>query len=83
MHLRDKKMGKYCRWCGYCIDNGYNDYYCTKKEKFLSTATVKSYNCKDFGDCGIDVITGEDRKERKPHKRVEKVNDGEQIRMGE
>lgn len=76
-------MKNYCRYCGYCIDNGYNDYYCTFKEKFLTTETVKHWSCGSFGDCGIDVITGEDRKKRKSFSRAEKVNDGEQIRMGE
>lgn len=76
-------MGNYCRYCGYCIDNGYNDYYCTLKEKFLTTETVKYWACDSFGDCGIDVITGEDRKERKSFIRTKKIDDGEQMRIGE
>lgn len=66
----------YCRWCGHCIDNGYNDYYCTNHDKFITTATAKSYCCKDFGDCGIDVITG-----KKFHTRTPKRDDGEQTRL--
>ena len=74
-------MKNYCRYCGYCIDNGYNDYYCTFKEKFLTTETVKYWSCGSFGDCGIDVITGQDRKDRKSVTRIEKVNDGEQLTL--
>lgn len=74
-------MGNYCRYCGYCIDNGYNDFYCTLKDKFLTTETVKHWACGSYADCGMDIITGQDRKERKP--KAEKINDGEQMRIGE
>lgn len=77
-------MGNYCRYCGYCNDIGYNDYYCTKKEKFLTTNTVKHWACGSYGDCGIDVITGEERKIRKiRNSKTEKIDDGEQLRIGE
>ena len=74
-------MSNFCRYCGHCIDNGYNDYYCTYKDKFLTTETVKHWACSNFGDCGIDVITGKDRKEIASHSRKPKINDGEQIEM--
>ena len=72
-------MANLCRYCGLCIDNGYNDYYCTLKEKFLTTETVKHWACGSFGDCGIDVITGKDRIVKKDHTRKPKIDDGEQI----
>lgn len=72
-------MKGYCRWCCHCIDNGYNDYYCTDKEKFITEKTAKSYSCKEFGDCGVDVITGKDRRYL-PVRKL-KRNDGEQTRL--
>lgn len=72
-------MRGYCRWCGFCIDNGYNDYYCTCKDKFITTATAKSYSCKEFRNCEIDIITGKDRRDLSAIK--PKKNDGEQTRL--
>lgn len=74
-------MGNYCRWCGMCNDVGYNDYYCGLKNRFLTTKTVKSWACKLFADCGIDVITGEERTDRIVTTRRKKINDGEQIKL--
>lgn len=72
-------MGNYCRYCAHCIENGYNDFYCTLKDKFLTVETVKHWACGSFGDCGIDVITGLDRRERKEKK--PKIDDGEQMKI--
>lgn len=74
-------MKNYCRYCGACNDIGVNDYYCSIKEIFLTEQTVKSWACKDFGDCGIDIITGKGHKERKSTTRRLKINDGEQVTL--
>ena len=71
------RMKQYCRYCGNCIEG--DCFYCTEKEKVLSDSSItRPNNCKDYGYCGIDLITGKDHviKERK-----EKVNEGEQIRL--
>lgn len=74
-------MKNYCRWCYACNDIGIGDYYCVVKDIFLTTKTVKSWACKSFGDCGIDVITGKERKDRNLTTRRKKVNDGTQIKL--
>lgn len=75
-------MNKYCRYCGLLCETDFG-YYCQEKEKFLTENTVRSYSCREFGDCGMDIITGKDVKEsrlaRKPY--TKKSNDGEQISM--
>ena len=70
-------MKNYCRYCGHCIDPGINEYYCTEHEKFLAAATITSTtSCRDYGYCGVDVITGKDHKlrrslRRKPRKDID------------
>lgn len=72
-------MKQYCRYCGSCSEG--DCYYCSAKNKVLiASEIIRPNNCKDYGYCGMDVITGNVH-EIKEHK--EKVNDGEQIRWCE
>ena len=78
-------MKQYCRYCAFCIDNGYNELYCNAyypKDKRISYNYAKSANhCKEYGYCGIDVFTGLDHKEKIPYTRKAKTYDGEQITL--
>ena len=70
-------MRQYCRYCGNCIEG--DCFYCMEKEEVLSASSITRPNsCKDYGYCGIDLITGKDHVIRK---RTEKVNDGEQMSL--
>ena len=78
-------MKQYCRYCSACIDNGYNELYCTAyypKDKWITYKHAKSVNhCKKYGYCGSDVITGKDHTIKQRKARKEKKADGEQIKM--
>ena len=77
------QVSKYCRYCGHLFEAGFGGYYCQEKKKFLTENTVRSYSCQEFGDCGIDIITGKDVKESRLTRKTytKKANDGEQIGM--
>lgn len=73
-------MKQYCRYCGFCID--IDQYYCTDQQKFLSEVSVKSTNnCKNYGYCGMDVVTGKDHKTRDYNQRHLKIDDGQQEKL--
>jgi hypothetical protein len=50
-------MANYCRYCASAIEG--DCFYCTEKERVMSEQHVKQPNyCKEYVDCGIDLITG-------------------------
>lgn len=78
-------MKQYCRYCRFCIDNGYNELYCTAfypKDKWITYSYAKTANkCKEYGYCGSDVITGKDHIEKQIKPRTTKIKDGEQMAL--
>ena len=71
-------MKQYCRYCGSCCEG--DCYYCSAKDKVLTEKEItKPNNCRDYGYCGMDIITG---KVHKAKFRKEKSNDGEQLQIG-
>lgn len=73
---------RYCRYCGHLCETDIG-YFCQEKANFFTAATVRSHSCSEFGDCGIDILTGKDvtlaENMRKPYTR--RSDDGEQIGM--
>ena len=71
---------KYCRYCAFCISG--DAYYCTLKEKELSSSQVyKPTNCNDFDLSELGCVdTG---RQYKPRKKKEKADNAEQMEFEE
>lgn len=73
-------MKQYCRYCGSCFEG--DAFYCSALEKVLSESSLKrANNCPEYGDCGIDVITGKKHVERRKSNKAD--NSPVQIRIEE
>lgn len=73
-------MKQYCRYCGFCSEG--DVYYCSAKSKVLpASALIRPNNCNDYGDCGIDIVTGKEHEPKDQKKRKKPVEDGEQMKI--